>query len=306
MATIRDPYHVLGVGRTATADELKAAYRKLAKQYHPDLNPGRSDIEQRFKEISAAYGLLSDPVKRQRFDQGAIDANGSERPDFAFNRAYAGRGGRRSGAGGDPFAGFNADDLFADLFGGGGGRREAKARGSDIEYSVTVSFVEAALGAKRRISLSNGKSIDITIPPGTESEQKLRLKGQGMAGAGGGAAGDAIVEVHVEPHPFFTRDGHDIHVDVPMTLPEALLGATIKVPTLDGTVALKVPRGSNTGTVLRLKNKGIVDSKGHAAGNLYVKLRVVLPDPPDVELTQFVEKWAHHRSYDVRKKAGLE
>ncbi len=302
MATLRDPYQVLGVGRTATADDLKQAYRRLAKQYHPDLNPGRSDIEQRFKEISSAYSLLSDPAKRQRFDQGEIDANGAERADHAFHRAYANRARGRTGAAGDPFGGFSADDIFADLFRGGQGR----ARGSDIEYSVTVSFLEASVGGKRRISLSNGKSIDLTIPPGTDNEQKLRLKGQGMPGSGGGLAGDAIVEIQVEPHPFFTRKDHDIHVEVPVTLTEALLGATIKVPTLDGTVALKVPKGSNTGTVLRLKNKGIAEPKQGIGGDLYVKLKVVLPDPPDSELTQFVEKWSQRRSYDVRKKMGFE
>ena len=307
MATPRDPYQVLGVGRSASPDELKQAYRRLAKQYHPDLHPGRNDIEQRFKEVSAAYSLLSDPAKRKRFDLGEIDANGSESATSAFHRAYAnrtgrGRAGAGAGAGPDPFSGFSADDIFADLFGGGG----RKQRGTDIEYSVTVSFLEAAVGGKRRISLSNGKSIDLTIPPGTESEQKLRLKGQGMPGGGGGPAGDAIVEIQVEPHAFFTRQGHDIHIELPVTLPEALLGGTIKVPTLDGTVALKVPKGSNTGTVLRLKSKGIADPKHHTPGNLYVKLKVVLPDPPDADLTQFIEKWSHSRSYDVRKKVGLE
>ncbi len=303
---MRDPYQVLGVGRTASPEDIKAAYRRLAKQYHPDLNPGRGDIEHKFKEVSAAYTLLSDPAKRRRFDQGEIDANGAERHDFGLNRAHAGRSAHgRSGA--DPFAGLNTEDIFAEFFGkGAGGRRETKARGSDIEYSVTVSFVEAALGAKRRINLSNGKSIDLTVPPGSESEQKLRLKGQGMAGAGGGPAGDAIVELLVDPHPFFTRKGLDIHIEVPVTLPEALLGATIKVPTLDGTVALKIPKFSNSGATLRLKNKGVPDPKGHTPGNLLVTLKVMLPDPPDPELTQFVEKWAHTRSYDVRKKAGLE
>ena len=300
---MRDPYQVLGVGRTATPDDLKQAYRRLAKQYHPDLNPGRSDIEQRFKEVSSAYSLLSDPAKRRRFDQGEIDASGAERADHAFQRAYANRARGRAGAGADPFAGFSADDIFADLF---SGRREGRARGTDIEYSVTVSFLEASVGGKRRISLSNGKSIDITIPPGTNNEQKLRLKGQGMPGSGGGPAGDAIVEIQVEPHPFFSRKDHDIHVEMPVTLPEALLGATIKVPTLDGTVALKVPKGSNSGTVLRLKNKGIAEPRQGACGDLYVTLNVVLPDPPDPELTQFVEKWSQRRSYDVRKKAGLE
>ena len=296
---MRDPYQVLGVTRNASPDDLKQAYRRLAKQYHPDLNPGRSDIEQRFKEVSGAYGLLSDPAKRRRFDQGEIDASGAERHDHTFHRSRGARG--RAGAGADPFSGFSADDIFADLFGG-----SRKARGSDIEYSVTVSFLEAAVGGKRRINLSNGKSIDLAVPPGTENDQKLRLKGQGMPGGGGGPAGDAIVQIQVDPHPFFSRQGNDIHLELPVTLPEALLGATIKAPTLNGTVALKVPKGSNSGSLLRLKAKGIVDPKTHAAGDLYVKLKVVLPDPPDTELMQFVEKWSTHRSYDVRKKAGLE
>ncbi len=304
VAPLRDPYQVLGLGRTASPEDIKSAYRRLAKQYHPDLNPGRSDIEHKFREVSSAYSLLSDPAKRRRFDQGEIDASGAERHDFGFNRAHAGRG-ARGRAGADPFGGFNTDDIFAEFFNGGAGRT-AKARGSDIEYSVTVSFLEAAIGAKRRINLSNGKSIDLTVPPGSESEQKLRLKGQGMPGSGGGPAGDAIVELLVDPHPFFTRKGSDVHVDVPVTLPEALLGATIKVPTLDGTVALKVPKGSNSGTVLRLKNKGIPDPKQSTPGNLYVTLKVMLPDPPDPDLTHFIEKWSHSRSYEVRKKAGLE
>ncbi|HSK38637.1 MAG TPA: J domain-containing protein [Arenibaculum sp.] len=301
MATARDPYQVLGLGRTASAEDVKQAYRRLAKQYHPDLNPGRSDIEQRFKEVSAAYNLLSDPDRRARFDRGEIDAAGNERAAGGFHRAHA-RNGR---AGGADFSGFDADDLFSDLFGSrkrGGGFR---SRGSDIAYSVTVPFVEAALGTKRRINLSTGKSLEVAIPPGTEDQQKLRLKGQGTEGMGGGTPGDAIVEIHVEPHAFFVRKDSDIHLELPISLPEAVLGATVKVPTLDGQVAVKVPRGSNTGYTLRLKGKGIQDPKRRTQGDQYVKLKVVLPDPPDAELASFLEKWAENRDYDVRKKAGL-
>ncbi|HEV7372801.1 J domain-containing protein [Arenibaculum sp.] len=300
---MRDPYQVLGLGRSASADDVKQAYRRLAKQYHPDLNPGRGDIEQRFKEVSAAYNLLSDPEKRARFDRGEIDATGNESPSGGFHRSRSGRT-RTEG-----FSGFDADDLFSDLF--GSRRRQADSanpgasrgfggRGSDIAYSVTVSFTEAALGTKRRISLSTGKSLDVAIPPGTEDQQKLRLKGQGVGGAG-----DAIVEVHVEPHPFFVRKEFDIHLDAPVSLPEAVLGATIRIPTLEGHVAVKVPAGSNTGSVLRLKGKGILDAKRRVHGDQYVKLKVVLPDPPDPELTNFLERWARDRSYDVRSKAGF-
>ena len=321
MAQIRDPYTVLGVTRGASADDIKKAYRKLAKQHHPDLKPGHAGNEERFKEISAAYALLSDPAKRARYDRGEIDASGNERHagfggrpgPGARSRAHAPGGGAGGGAGG-PEDGFGwGEDWFSDLFGGrrrpgaaGGAAGGAKARGTDIAYSVSVPFLEAANGTKRRISLSNGKSIDVAIPPGTENEQKLRLKGQGLSGLGGAPAGDAIVEVHVETHPYFTRQDGDIHVEVPITLNEAVLGATIRVPTVSGPVAVKVPPGSNTGSTLRLRGKGVLSQKTKAAGDQYVKLKVVLPDPPDAELVQFMEKWSKTRSYDVRKKAGLE
>ena len=317
---MRDPYQILGLSRSASADDIKKAYRKLAKEFHPDLKPGNAANEERFKEISAAYTLLSDAEKRARFDRGEIDASGQERHHGfgARSRANAGRSRAYSGAGGaagdDSF--FGGEDWFSDLFGGGrrrggggtGGSSSGgpKARGTDISYSVTVSFIDAAQGAKRRINLSSGKSIDVTIPPGTEDQQKLRLKGQGLPGMGGLPSGDAIIEVHVEAHPFFTRQDGDIHVEVPITLNEAVLGATIRVPTVSGPVAVKVPPGSNTGATLRLRGKGVVSQKTKQAGDQYVKLKVVLPDPPDAELVKFVEEWAKTRSYDVRRKAGLE
>ncbi len=301
---MRDPYQVLGVGRTASADDIKQAFRRLAKQYHPDVNPGRTDIEHKFKEVNAAYSLLSDPDKRARFDRGEIDATGAERPDRSFRRAYAGAGAGSGAGGADPF-GF--DDPFADIFGAARRRYGAgvKAKGSDVAYSVTVPFVDACLGAKRRVSLSTGKSIDVTIPPGTKDLAKLRLKGQGLPGLGGAQAGDAIVEVHVVPHPHFVRREDDIHLEVPITLQEAVLGAAIKVPTLDGTVAVKVPKGANTGTTLRLKGKGVFNPDRKIHGDQYVKLTVVLPEKIDPELTAFIEKWAKSHDYDVRKKAGL-
>lgn len=312
---MRDPYTVLGVPRSASADDIKKAYRKLAKQYHPDQGSGGN--EERFKEISSAYSLLSDTDKRARFDRGEIDASGTERPDRGGRWSSRGRTGGPAGAAGADDGGFADDFWFSDLFGGGNRRRTGagggstgsagvKAKGTDIAYSVTIPFLEAAQGTKRRISLSSGKSIDVAIPPGTENEQKLRLKGQGLPGMGGGAAGDAIIEVHVEPHPLFTRQDADIHLDVPITLNEAVLGATIRVPTVAGPVAVKVPPGSNTGSVLRLRGKGVMNQTTKTPGDQYVKLKVVLPDPPDTELIEFMEKWARTRSYDVRKKAGLE
>lgn len=305
---MRDPYVVLGVTRTASADDIKQAFRRLAKQYHPDVNPGRPDIELKFKEVNGAYSLLSDPDKRARFDRGEIDASGAERPDRSFRRAYAGAGaGRDTGsrAGADPFG---DDDPFADFFTGArkrysaGGSAGVKAKGADVSYSVTVAFTEACLGAKRRLTLSTGKTIDINVPAGTRDQTKLRLKGQGLPGLGGAGAGDAIVEIHVDGHPFFTRKDDDIHLDVPVTLQEAVLGAAIKVPTLDGQVAVKVPQGANSGTVLRLKGKGIANAERKVTGDFYVKLVVMLPEKPDAELAGFIEKWAKTHDYDVRRK----
>ncbi|TWA89344.1 DnaJ-class molecular chaperone [Azospirillum brasilense] len=315
---MRDPYQILGLPRSASADDIKKAYRKLAKEFHPDLKPGNAANEERFKEISAAYTLLSDSDKRARFDRGEIDASGQERHHGFGGRSHAGRSRAYSGAGDDSF--FGGEDWFSDLFsggrkrggaggaGGGGGAAGggSRSRGSDINYSVSVPFIEAAQGTKRRISLSNGKSIDVAVPPGTEDQAKLRLKGQGLPGAGGFGAGDAIVEVHVEAHPFFTRQGPDIHVEVPITLNEAVLGATIRVPTVSGPVALKIQPGANTGSTLRLRGKGVMNQATKQAGDQYVKLKVVLPDPPDAELVKFMEEWSRTRSYDVRKKAGLE
>jgi DnaJ-class molecular chaperone len=314
----RDPYSVLGVSRSSSADDIKKAYRKLAKLHHPDLKPGDAANEERFKEISAAYTLLSDSEKRAKFDRGEIDSSGQER--HAGPRGHTGRGRAYSGGADDSFFASGGDDWFSDLFGGarrrggagagpasgGASSNGPKVRGSDIAYSVTVPFVEAVQGTKRRISLSNGKSIDVAVPPGTENEQKLRLKGQGLPGMGGMPNGDAIIEVHVETHPFFTRQDGDIHVEVPITLNEAVLGATIHVPTISGKVAVKVPPGANTGSVLRLRGKGVASQSGGTAGDQYVKLKVMLPDPPDAELVKFMEQWSKTRSYDVRKKAGLD
>ncbi|NYZ11251.1 J domain-containing protein [Azospirillum sp. RWY-5-1] len=325
---MRDPYQTLGVARTATSDEIKKAYRKLAKEHHPDRKPDAPGNEERFKEVSAAYAILSDPEKRARYDRGEIDAGGAERTHRdprAGARAYSARAraGGTSSAGDDGFS-FSAEDFFHDMFGrrrsgsagtggasggsagGAGAQSGPKVRGADIAYSVAVPFLEAAQGTRRRISLSHGKSLDVNIPPGTENEQKLRLKGQGLPGLGGAEAGDAIVEVLVDPHPFFTRQDGDIHLEVPITLNEAVLGSTIRVPTVTGPVAVKVPPGSNTGSILRLRGKGVVSQKTKQTGDQYVKLKVVLPDPPDSELVRFIEDWARTRSYDVRKKAGLE
>ena len=306
-----DPYSILGVSKSVTADELKSAYRKLAKKYHPDVNPGRKDIEQKFKEITAAYDLLSDKDKRARFDRGEIDAQGQERGfsggsggDDPFRGSYR-RSRPNPNAGGDPFSQFGGaesmEDIFAEFMGGGRNKRAQAQRGADSNYALSVPFKDACLGCKMRITLNSGKTIDVMIPPGSEEGHKLRLRGQGEEGMGG--KGDAIIEIHVEQHAYFTRKDSDIILEAPVSLPEAALGATITVPTLHGSVALKVPKGANTGTTLRLKGKGVPNVKGDA-GDMMVKLKVMLPETQDDDFSDMIEKWAKKNSYDPRKKLG--
>src|SRR5215471_14081586 len=283
---MRDPYDLLGVSRGASADDIKQAYRKLAKQLHPDLNPGDAAVERRFKDVSAAYDLLSDPKKRARFDRGEIDGNGAERPGGRFYRGFSERAGRANagaGAGASGFAGFDTDDIF-EMFTQQTRRGAGKRRGVDVSYSLSVDFIAAAAGTRRRLTLPDQRSLEVVIPPGTSEGTVLRLKGQGQTGMGGGPAGDAFIEVQVEPHAYFTRKDFDIHLDVPVTLQEAVLGSTITVPTIDGKVVVKIPRGSNGGTVLRLKSRGVPRSKGGERGDQYVKLTVMLPDKIDAEL----------------------
>lgn len=303
-----DPYQTLGIAKSASAAEIKAAYRKLAKKLHPDVNPGRKDIEQKFKDVTAAYDLLSDPAKRTRYDRGEIDAQGHERGfSYAGGDPFGGMGGRSrsyryaTGDSGEGFSGFDPHDLFSELFGGRDRAARKAVRGADVNYALTVPFVEACLGGKRRLNLSSGKTIDINIPKGTNDGDKLRLREQGMPAPGG--AGDAIIEIHVEPHPFFARKDNDIHLETPVSLPEAVLGANIRVPTLDGYVAIKVPKGANSGTLLRLKGKGIPRAQGEA-GDMFVKLKIMLPEPVPHTLAEAIEKWAKKHPYDPRKKLG--
>jgi len=299
---LKDPYQILGVRPTASADEIRKAYRQLAKKLHPDLNPGDKHAEERFKEVSAANDLLSDPEKRRRFDAGEIDASGAEKapPHPGYYRDYAGQTSTHPYESQSGYADFaEADDLIAELL-----RRSAeqarRAPGADLHYRLSVSFLDAVNGATKVIALPHGGTLQVTIPPGIEDGQILRLRGKGAPSRGEGEAGDALVEISVEPHRFFTRQGDDVRVDLPITLPEAALGAEVKAPTPTGSVVLKVPKGSNTGDVLRLRGKGVKRRDG--AGDEFVRLKVMMPAKPDPELDAFLANWKPGSGYDPRKE----
>jgi DnaJ-class molecular chaperone len=299
-----DPYQTLGVSKEASQDEIRKAYRKLAKEHHPDLNPGNAQAEKRFKEIAAAYDILGDEARRKRFDAGEIDEQGAERPERRFYREYAeadpaSRYAR--GAGGGEFA--DMGDVFADLFRArrGEGLRMA---GGDIRYTLAVEFLEAVNGARKTVQMPDGRTLDIKIPAGLRHGQILRLKGQGRPGLGGGPPGDALVEVAIQPSPLFFRDGNDIGSVLPITLGEALAGGTVRAETVDGAVDVKIPKGANSGTMLRLRGKGAPDQTSGARGDHRLELRVVLPDKADPELERFVADWEEKHPYDPRAKGG--
>ncbi|HEX3944337.1 MAG TPA: DnaJ C-terminal domain-containing protein [Rhizomicrobium sp.] len=307
---MRDPYEVLGVAKTASEAEIKKAFRSLAKKYHPDTKGGDAAAQKKFQEISGAYDILGDKEKRAKFDRGEIDASGNPR---GFDpRAHGFEGGRGpSGhqyswsSDGETAEGFRAEDIFSELFGGGlgSGRRGGGKRpraGESYEVAATVSFEEAARGGTRRVYMPDGRELDVRIPVGLRDGQQIRLKGQGGEGRNGGPRGDVLLNVSVAPHPYLTRDGNNLRMDLPVTLQEAVLGGKVTVPTLTGSVALSVPANSNSGAMLRLKGKGIPAHGNEAAGDLYVKLVVTLPDRPDAELRTFAENWT--TTYDPRAK----
>ena len=295
---MKDPYEILGVQRTADEAAIRAAYRKLAKTHHPDVNPGKPDAATRFGEISSAYDLLSDKDKRARFDRGEIDAEGHE--------VYQQRQYYRDTPGTENYqsaGGFSQEDLeafFAQQFGQAGRRSDWGATGRvrpgrDMQYSLTVSFVDAAGGTTRRLSLPDGKTLDVRIPPGTEDGHVLRLRGQGGPGYNGGPAGDALIEVTVAPDPRFHRDGDDIITDVPVSLSEAVLGTSLEVPTIHGPVRLSIPPGSGTGTRMRLRGKGI------RQGHQFVQLQVVVPPGDEPELAEFLKTWTPKATFNPRE-----
>jgi DnaJ-class molecular chaperone len=297
------PYQVLGVKPEASADEIRKAYRKLAKELHPDLNPGKPEAEARFKSVSAAYDLLSDPEKRARYDRGEIDESGAERPRYSYRPHAEGAEGWKYQPEGEMDLG-DLEDLFA-AFGSGGraGRRRGgegiRLRGGDRSFTLTVDFTEAATGGKKRLSLSPDEWLDVTIPAGIDDGQVLRLKGKGSPGFGGGEPGDALIEVHVAPHPLFRRDGDNIRIELPVSLAEAVLGGRVTVPTVTGPVTMTIPKGSDTGTVLRLRGKGI--QRRRNPGDQYVGLKVVVGHADDPDLAEFIEQWASRHPFDARQ-----
>lgn len=331
---MRDPYEILGLAPGAGDAEIKAAYRKLAKQYHPDAQtggepggePGNAGAQARFQEVTAAYNLLKDAGARARYDQERLAqahfeqmrrraAEASMRRSTPFEETPYARAAARehnfeadrdeTGAGGKE----GREDIFSELFEGirSAGKRVFRARGEDQIYRLSVPFIEAATGGTRRVRLPGGKTLNVRIPAGIEDGQQIRLRGQGGDGHGGAPAGDALITVTVEPHERFRREGRDIHLVLPVSLPEAVLGAKIEVPTISGPVTLTIPRGSNTGTRLRLKGKGIRPGgtqERKAAGDQYVTLEIVLPDTdpePDEALAAFAASWPAGRAHNPRK-----
>jgi DnaJ-class molecular chaperone len=287
-----DPYAVLGVKKESSQEEIQKAYRQLAKKLHPDLNPGNKQAEEQFKTVSAAYDLLGDAEKRARFDRGEIDASGAERPQQRYYRDFAEGGGYTSDAGYADFE--DPDDILSQVF-GRGGRANIRMRGSDAHYRLALDFLDAINGGKQQITLPDGAVLDVNIPAGTRDGQVLRLRGKGRPGLNGGADGDALVEIEVRPHPVFIRKGDDIHVDLPISLSEAVLGGKVRVPTPTGAVNMTVPKWANTGTVLRLKGKGVARADG-GNGDELVTLRIMLPEKPDPELEKFVAQWRDAQS----------
>lgn len=316
--TMKDPYEILGVRRTDDDATIRKAYRKLAKRHHPDMNAGKPEAAERFKEINAANDLLTDPARRARFDRGEIDAEGNEAQPRGWRDAEAaaraargtagfggGGGGRRGpaeAAGGQPFDFEGLEAIFGAAFGGRGGGSGAMpggmpggmpATGTDVTYALTVNFLDAANGAVRRLSLPDGRTLDVTIPPGVRDGHVLRLRGQGQPGRGG-PAGDALVEITVAAHRFFRREGDDVVLLLPVTLQETILGASIEVPTIRGPVRVAIAPNSANGARLRLKGRGI------AGGHQFVELVVTMPPKPEPELSAFLRTWQPEHPFDPR------
>lgn len=306
-----DPYQELGVSRSASADEIRKAFRKLAKAHHPDTNPDNKASEERFKRVSAAFDILGDPDKKKKFDAGEIDADGRETFRGQAGGPFGGggfQGGPRGGYSSEDFEGVDFSDILSEMLGRGGragprgfdGGGPFQARGSDLRARLEIDLEEAIQGGRKRIAFSDGRTIDVTIPKGAADGQTLRLKGQGAPGRAG--PGDALIELTIRPHPIFKREGDALVMDLPISVPDAVLGGKVEAPTPDGPVTLTVPKGSNSGSRLRLKGKGLVDGHGKR-GDLFARLVVTLPDAADPMLETFAEAWRKERPYTPRRRS---
>jgi DnaJ-class molecular chaperone len=316
-----DLYSELGIGRSAEEAEIKKAYRKLAKELHPDRNKDNPKAAERFSKVTRAYDILTDKDKRAQYDRGEIDEEGNPKAPFGFGRGGGGgfggfETGPAGGSGRYEMGGEAADlsDLFEGLFGGtkraggsggfsgfGNGKRPPPAKGADTGYRYAVKFEDAATLKEQRVALGNGKTVEIKLPKGVDEGTKVRLAGQGQSGPGGN--GDAIVTIHIQPHRFFTRDGDDVRLDLPISLDEAVAGAKVKVPTVDGAVMVNVPKGSSSGRVLRLKGKGFTAKSGER-GDQLVTLMIQVP-ADDPELVEFVDRWSGKGKGNPRAALGV-
>lgn len=306
-----NPYETLGVAPNASPDDIRKAYRKAAKESHPDLNPGKAETETRFKEINAAYDIIGDAEKRKQFDAGDIDESGAERqPERHYYREYAEADPdmryRRRGASAGPSGNGGADvdyDVFADLFRGRGEGGTFRMPPQDVRYRLEIDFLDAVNGTHKRVVMPDGKSLDITIPAGIGDGQVLRLKGQGLPGSDG-KPGDAYVEITVRSHAGFKREGHDILSTLPVSLGEALNGASVRVETVDGPVDVKVPKGAREGTKLRLRGKGVPRGKAGERGDQLVEIHIVPPEGADEALAQFMAQWEKTHPQNPRRKGA--
>lgn len=299
-----DPYKALGLNRNASQDEIKKAYRRIAKTDHPDLNPDPAAHE-RFKAASSAYDLLKEPEQRARFDRGEIDASGQERPQRHYYREYAEQGDNpyRQSHGFEDFS-----DVFSDLFGqraqarrgGGGGARSFDMRGPDQRFTLEIDFMTAARGGSTRITMPDGSVLEVRIPEGAHDGQVIRLRGKGGPGMGEGEPGDALLTLIVAEDPDWKRDGDDVETTLPITIDQAVLGGKVEAQTIDGPVMLTVPRGASSGQKLRLKGRGIKGADGRR-GDQHVALKIVMPPKVDDELAHFMEQWRQSHAYDPRR-----
>ena len=299
----QDPYAALGIGKDASEAQIKRAYRNIAKTDHPDLNPDPAAAE-RFKAASSAYDLLRDPEKRRRFDAGEIDAAGQETPQRRYYRDFSGRADSpyAEGAG---FGGGDFSDVFADLFGARAGRRGGaqgggfSMKGQDVHYTLSLDLVTAVNGGTTRITLPDGGTLDVKIPAGAWDGQVIRLRGKGGPGHGKAGPGDAYLTLNIEEHADFRREGDDIHITLPISLPEAVLGGKVEVATVDGPVSLTVPPGTSSGKRLRLRGKG-APKQGGGRGDMVAELRIALPERIDEQLAAFIRDWRAGHDYDPR------